>query len=522
MFSRAAICACILFAVALPVLAAPAAASDVRATTDAELASALALAQPGDSIALAAGSYAPIAITGRGGPDADITLRGEPGATIAGMAILASTRIVVRDLTVAPASATAYVTVTSSSSVAFGGLRVDGGDAGLGATIWIDADAAGVSVRDSTFRRCASPMCIRASGPDVLIEHNVFDELYDSDAVHGFGSGMIRGNHMDHALPHGDGNHNDFIQIGEGGPWTIEGNWFGERTGGAASIWVDSIRGGVIHDVLVQNNVLTGHYAGQDVGIFIAGDDRSVALLPTNVRVISNTVTSGLLNSLRFGAAYSTIPGEQRPLVANNVGDRLAGMCDRIRSVDNVFAVGEACAESDVIGDAALDSTGAPTAASTLLLGRADPSLATPVDFFGCARAAPPDIGAIEFAACPAAPAIVAARPAAAATTLSAQPQAKAQANVRAKLRAKLRARISSVRARRVARHVVLVVRSGNALRVRVTVVAGGRIVSRASRAGTASGRVRFVLHAPRGGRIVVRVRATGAGGGAARSIALA
>ena len=204
------------------------------------------------------------------------------------------------------------------------------------------------------------------------MEHNVFDELYDSDAVHGFGSGTIRRNRMDHALPHGDGNHNDFIQIGEGGPWTIDGNWFGERTGGAASIWIDSIRRGVIHDVLVQNNVLTGHYAGQDVGIFIAGDDRTVALLPTNVRVINNTVVSGLLNSLRFGAAYSTIPLEQRPLVANNVGDRLAGMCDRIRSVDNVFAVGEACTASDVIGDAALDA-GAPTAASALLLGRADP-----------------------------------------------------------------------------------------------------------------------------------------------------
>src|SRR3954451_7085135 len=455
MFRRFAICASILSAVALPIMAAPAAASDVRVATDAELASALALAQPGDSIALAAGSYAPITITGRGGPSADITLRGEPGVTIAGMAILASTRIVVRDLTVAPASATAYVTVTSSSSVTFSGLRVDGGDAGLGATIWIDADAAGIAVRDSTFRRCASPMCIRASGPDVLIEHNVFDELYDSDAVHGFGSGMIRGNHMDHALPHGDGNHNDFIQIGEGGPWTIEGNWFGERTGGAASIWVDSIRKGVIHDVLVQNNVLTGHYAGQDVGIFIAGDDRSVALLPTNVRVINNTVISGLLNSLRFGEAYSTLPPEQRPLVANNVGDRLAEMCDRIRSVDNVFAVGEACSESDVIGDAALDSTGAPTAASTLLLGRADAALATPVDYFGCARTAPPDIGAIEFAACPAAPAAAPARPGAAPTPVSAEPRAKPTA----KPTAKRREGLSSVRARRPARHVGLVVR---------------------------------------------------------------
>ena len=153
-------------------------------------------------------------------------------------------------------------------------------------------------------------------------------------------------------MPAGDGNHNDFIQIGSGGPWTIDANWFGVRTGGAASIWVDSIDKGVIHDVLIQNNVLTGHYVGQDVGIFVAGDDRQVALLPSNVRVLNNTVTSGLLNSLRFGAAYATIPVEQRPLVANNVGDRLRGMCDRIRSENNVYADGEACSPSDTIGNA--------------------------------------------------------------------------------------------------------------------------------------------------------------------------
>ena len=51
-----------------------------------------------------------------------------------------------------------------------------------------------------------------------MIQHNTFDDLDDTDAVHGFGGGVIRGNHMDHALPHGGGNHNDFIQIGAGGP----------------------------------------------------------------------------------------------------------------------------------------------------------------------------------------------------------------------------------------------------------------------------------------------------------------
>ena len=339
-------------------LLVPGAASGatVRVTSDAELASALALAVPGDTIQLAPGGYGIVTIAGR----ADITLSGEPGATIAGMNIAGSTRLVITGLAVVPSGVTAFVNVAASSDVTFSGLHLDGGAGGPGVAIWLTPDDPGVVIRDSTFLHCASPMCIRASSPDVLIEHNVFDDLDDSDAVHGFGGGVIRYNRMDHALPAGDGNHNDFIQIGSGGPWTIDANWFGVRTGGAASIWVDSIDKGVIHDVLIQNNVLTGHYVGQDVGIFVAGDDRQVALLPSNVRVLNNTVTSGLLNSLRFGAAYATIPVEQRPLVANNVGDRLRGMCDRIRSEDNVYADGEACSPSDTIGNAALDANGRP------------------------------------------------------------------------------------------------------------------------------------------------------------------
>ena len=292
-------------------LVAPAAAGAtiVRVTNDTELATALTLALPGDVIQLAPGAYTTVSVVAR----ADITLAGEPGATIAGMNIMGSTRLVITGLAIAPAGATAYVNVAASSDVTFSDLHLDGGAGGAGAAIWLTPDALGVVIKDSTFLHCASPMCIRASSPDVLIEHNVFDDLDDSDAVHGFGGGVIRYNRMDHALPAGDGNHNDFIQIGNGGPWTIDGNWFGVRTGGAATIWVDSIDKGVIHDVLIQNNVLTGHYVGQDVGIFIAGDDRQVALLPSNVRVLNNTVTSGLLNSLRFGAHYADIPDRAAP-----------------------------------------------------------------------------------------------------------------------------------------------------------------------------------------------------------------
>ena len=111
------------------------------------------------------------------------------------------------------------------------------------------------------------------------------------------------------------------------------------RTGGAASIWLDPINGGLIHDAVISNNVVTGHFAGQYVGIFVGGDGTSAALLPRNITVINNTVISGLSNSLRFGREYATLPLEQRPLVVNNTGERFVGMCDRVRSGHNVFGV---------------------------------------------------------------------------------------------------------------------------------------------------------------------------------------
>ncbi|HSS57308.1 MAG TPA: hypothetical protein VLK59_04825, partial [Solirubrobacteraceae bacterium] len=247
------------------------AAGTVHVTTGAELAGALAAGVPGDTIQLAPGAYGPVTITGRGGPAADLTLAGEAGATLAGLTITGSQRIVLTGLGLLPAGAEAQVHIASSSAVTLRGLLADGGAGGAGVSVDLAATATGVVIADSTFLHCASPYCIRTMSPDVVIQHNTFDDLDDTDAVHGFGGGVIRGNHMDHALPHGGGNHNDFIQIGAGGPWTIDGNWFGVRTSGAASIWLDPINGGLIHDALIENNVVTGHAAGQYVGIFVGG-----------------------------------------------------------------------------------------------------------------------------------------------------------------------------------------------------------------------------------------------------------
>jgi len=313
--------------------------------------------------------------------------------------------------------------------------------------------------------------------------------------VHGFGGGVIRGNHMDKALPHGNGNHNDFIQIGAGGPWVIDANWMGVRTNGAASIWLDPINGGLIHDAVISNNVVTGHYQpGQYVGIFVGGDGTSAALLPRNVTVINNTVVAGISNSLRFGRAYATMPVDQRPLVVNNAGERLIDQCDRIRTSHNVFQVGQACSPTDVIGLLHVDpNTGAPSSASTLLINKGDPTGAPTTDFFGFTRnVGAIDIGAIELGA-------------------SGAPLPPVKTHARPKLVA--------VKVQRGLHSALLRVRTSNATRVTVTVLRNGHIVAKAEHKGSATKGVRLGVRTPRHGKLVFRVRAYGPGGGAVRLV---
>ena len=490
---RAAVTALLLLAAALAPAAA--AAATVRVANPAELSAALAGAGPGDTIQLAAGAYGSVAVNGRGGPAADLTLAGDAGASISGMTVTGSQRIVISSLAVVPAGARAFISVASSNAVSFRSLQIDGGAGGPGVAMDFAATATGVAVVDSTFLHCSSPYCIRTSSPDVLIQHNTFDSLDDTDAVHGFGGGIIRANRMDYALPRANGNHNDFIQIGAGGPWTIDANWFGVRTGGAASIWLDPINGGLIHDAVISNNVVTGHFEGQYVGIHVGGDGTSAALLPRNIAVVNNTVISGLSNSLRFGREYATLPLEQRPLVVNNTGERFVGMCDRVRSGHNVFGFGDACTPSDVIGNPHLDATGVPTAASTLLINRGDPAFAPATDFFGFVRTIGlPDIGAIEVGAGPAA---------------APPPPPKKHAAPR----------LVSVKAARGLHQVVVRVRTRNATRFTITALRGGRIVAKVQHTGSAGKGVRLRLKAPRRGKLVLRVRAVGPGGAIVRTM---
>jgi hypothetical protein len=256
-------------------------------------------------------------------------------------------------------------------------------------------------VTDSEFTVCQSGRpCLQPGGRGITVLRTSFHDCLDCDMVRGGGSAVtITDSSFDRALRGSGTNHNDLIQIMGGGPWTIERNRFGERHGGAAQVFVSPGTGNTsnpIHDVKVDSNLFTGDMA---YSIFIAGGQKSKVGLPTKVRIVNNTVLSGRTAAMRIAPLFANVSSEQRPLLANNIfGVSNGESCGRVVTVRNVIINGKACS-GELSGPANLDASGAPTAASSLVIDAADPAYAPPTDLLGHARKGAPDIGAIEFGA---------------------------------------------------------------------------------------------------------------------------
>jgi len=215
----------------------------------------------------------------------------------------------------------------------------------------------------------------------------------------------IRGNTFDRAVPgrcEAEGRacaHNDIVQVMGGGPWTIVGNRFGESQGGGGALFVslgNNNADNPIRDVMIASNVFTGfvrHFA-----VNVTGERAAPAGLISNVSIVNNTILSGNTAAISLASAWATVPVEQRPLVANNVFGRLRNrdICNRGRFVANVVVRGSTCAGA-TRGRTALDSAGAPTAASRALIDKADPRYAPKRDYYGKKRNGKADIGAIEY-----------------------------------------------------------------------------------------------------------------------------
>src|SRR5205823_897371 len=143
------------------------------------------------------------------------------------------------------------------------------------------------------------------------ILRNAFHDCLDCDFIRGGGGPgagtLIQGNRFNRAVRGScvggaaSCNHNDHIQILSGGPWTIVGNRFGDRQGGAASIWIKAGNNNAnapIHDVRIASNVLAGQNAGS-YGIGISGLGGSSGP-PTGVTIVNNTILSGRVSGLRL------------------------------------------------------------------------------------------------------------------------------------------------------------------------------------------------------------------------------
>ncbi len=384
---------------------APAAGDVLTASDAASFAEALARAQPGDTIELAAGSYPVLTVENREG----ITISGPRAAELDGVRFVGARRVTLSGVTVTPsADVRAEIVVEGDSSdVTIEGVLIDGRDERVGAGVVADGTVSGLVVRGSEVTNCGSGQrCIAASRTrGVVVDDNTFHDCLSCDFIRG-GSGMtIRGNTFDRAI-HGECEalstscpHNDHIQITGGGPWVITGNRFGDREGGAASIFIAPGRDNddnPIHDVRIRSNLFLGE-AGR-FGVKLVGGRRLSDGLLKRISIVNNTILSGRIGAIVIESGWESRPRGERPVVANNVFGVMGNeaLCVRAVLAANVVQDGHSCRglrESPT----ALDSAGAPTAASSSLINKADPAYAPSRDFYGNRRAGRPDVGAIEF-----------------------------------------------------------------------------------------------------------------------------
>lgn len=384
---------------------ARAASSGVISVTDpSSFASALETAGPGDTIELAAGTYSQLTVDGKTG----LTIKGPREAKLDGIAFVGSTDVTLEGVTITPSGdVRAEITATRSANLTVTGVLVDGRDEAVGAGIVADGTVDGFDLRSSELTNCGeAERCIAMDfATNVRILGNNFHDCFSCDFIRGRSGLTIRGNTFDRAVPGRcatEGRacaHNDIIQIMGGGPWTIVGNRFGDSVGGGGALFVslgNNNEDNPIRDVMIASNVFTG--AVPYFAVNVTGDEAAPAGLISGITIVNNTILSGGAAAISLASAWSTLPVEQRPLVANNVFGRLRNrdICNRGRFVANVVVVGSTCAGA-TRGRTALDASGAPTRMSSALIDKADARYAPKLDHFGKKRKARADIGAIEY-----------------------------------------------------------------------------------------------------------------------------
>jgi Right handed beta helix region len=273
-----------------------------------------------------------------------------------------------------------------------------------------------VMVDHSAFAHCGDntprwSMCILPRFASyVTIEHNRFHDCRGCDFIHGRAGPnlLIKSNTFNRALAcHHTWvkcGHQDMIELFLANGMVVRDNIFGVNQFGGAQLYmalaVDHVR---VLDNLFRASDPRAPTVVPRAGILVG--TKAALRVPHDVDIINNTILSGSpfhgSLSIVVSHRYLGLKRAWRPLVANNIlGKQLSPnlVCPRLRrSTHNVIEQGVACGTTDVVGDPLLSARERPTAASDLLIDKANPTYAPIFDLSGHRRRGPPDIGAYEY-----------------------------------------------------------------------------------------------------------------------------
>jgi hypothetical protein len=355
----------------------------------------------GGTIRLPAGHVAPLQLFDLT-PSAPIRLVGKSSTMLSGISIKRSKHVVLSGLQITPAGGRpAIADVSASSDVTFRKVRFLGTQEDSGVALQLDPDDRNITVAQAEFAHCQHGLaCILAQGRGLVIDHVRFHDVRDADVIRGAADDVtISDSDLHDALSgtHAD-NHNDLIQILGGGPWTIVRSHFGERSNGAAQVYVDPREGpaGAVHDVHVESSWFTGSNKDMFFAINVREPAQSSVPLATGVEFVNNTIVSANIAAIVLADEYAKVAPDQRPLVQNNIlGRQKHSLCGVARMVTNVIGSGATC-PGDRRGEPSLDGKGRPAAESASLLARGTAGGAPSTDYYGRKRGNPPTIGAVE------------------------------------------------------------------------------------------------------------------------------
>jgi hypothetical protein len=275
-----------------------------------------------------------------------------------------------------------------------------------------------VTVDRSVFAHCGDntprwSMCILPRYASfVTIEDNRFHDCLGCDFIHGRAGPnlLIKGNTFNRALAcHHTWEkcrHQDMIELFLANGMTVRDNIFGVNQFGGAQLYmalaVDHVR--VLDNLFLASDPRAPKVVPR-AGILVG--TKAALRVPHDVDIINNTILSGSPRpdhdslSIVVSHRYPGLKRAWRPLIANNIlGKQLSPslVCPRLRrSTHNVVEQGVACGSTDVVGDPLLNDRERPTAASELVIDKANPLYAPIFDLLGHRRRGPPDIGAYEY-----------------------------------------------------------------------------------------------------------------------------